>query len=158
MFYMLVVYIDRDSVLSQLQLALAKADSEQLARTIAEDGLSEVQKEKTMLELEVKELMSRHKSEMARKDLHVASVSVQKKKSLCDRIIFIYILTICENIDPIFSMKRSDFWTKNPSFYLQLETSVTSLTKERDQLSMDREELAGKNMALNSGEFLKFQT
>lgn len=52
----------------QLQLALAKADSEQLARSIAEEQLSDVEKEKTMLELEIKELLSRHKSELSKKD------------------------------------------------------------------------------------------
>ncbi|XP_064626393.1 rho-associated protein kinase 2-like isoform X3 [Lineus longissimus] len=66
----------RDSVLAQLQLALAKADSEQLARTIAEDGLSDVEKEKTMLELEIKELMSRHKSELSKKESHLSSMEV----------------------------------------------------------------------------------
>ncbi|XP_074643969.1 rho-associated protein kinase 2-like [Tubulanus polymorphus] len=59
---------ERDSVLAQLQLALAKADSEHLSRSLAEDSLSEVEKEKTMLELEVKELMSRHKAELHKKE------------------------------------------------------------------------------------------
>ena len=59
---------------SQLQLALAKADSEQLARTIAEEQLSDVEKEKTMLELEIKEILSRHKSELAKKDSVVTMV------------------------------------------------------------------------------------
>jgi len=63
----------RDSLGGQLQLALAKADSEQLARTIAEEQLSDVEKEKTMLELEIKEILSRQKSELSKKD-HVITM------------------------------------------------------------------------------------
>ncbi|WAR23085.1 ROCK2-like protein [Mya arenaria] len=59
---------EQESLGGQLQLAMAKADSEQLARTIAEEQLSDVEKEKTMLELEIKELLSRHKSELGKKD------------------------------------------------------------------------------------------
>lgn len=65
----------RDSLGGQLQLALAKADSEQLARTIAEEQLSDVEKEKTMLELEIKEILSRHKSEISKKDSVISMVS-----------------------------------------------------------------------------------
>uniref|UniRef100_A0A0B7A6X7 non-specific serine/threonine protein kinase n=1 Tax=Arion vulgaris TaxID=1028688 RepID=A0A0B7A6X7_9EUPU len=59
---------EKDSIGAQLQLALAKADSEQLARQIAEEQLSDVEKEKTMLDLEIKEFMSKHKNEMNKKD------------------------------------------------------------------------------------------
>ena len=64
----------RDSLGTQLQLALAKADSEQLARQIAEEQLSDVEKEKTMLELEIKELMSRHKNELNKKEALISAV------------------------------------------------------------------------------------
>ena len=66
----------RDSLAGQLQLALAKADSEQLARTIAEEQLSDVEKEKTMLELEIKEILSRHKSDLGKKDGVITLVSL----------------------------------------------------------------------------------
>ena len=65
----------RDSLAGQLQLALAKADSEQLARTIAEEQLSDVEKEKTMLELEIKEILSRHKSDIGKKEGVISLVS-----------------------------------------------------------------------------------
>lgn len=65
----------RDSIAAQLQLAVAKADSEQLARSIAEEQLSDVEKEKTMLELELKEAMSRLKSDITKKDMTISSVS-----------------------------------------------------------------------------------
>ena len=58
-----------------MQLALAKADSEQLARTIAEEQLSDVEKEKTMLELEIKEILSRHKSDIGKKEGVITLVS-----------------------------------------------------------------------------------
>ena len=66
----------RDSIGAQLQLALAKADSEQLARSIAEEQLSDVEKEKTMLELELKEALSRHRDELNKKDIIVTTVSI----------------------------------------------------------------------------------
>ncbi len=65
----------RDSIGAQLQLALAKADSEQLARSIAEEQLSDVEKEKTMLELELKEALARHRDEVSKKDILVTTVS-----------------------------------------------------------------------------------
>ena len=55
---------------------MAKADSEQLARTIAEEQLSDVEKEKTMLELEIKEILSRHKSDMNKKESVIAMVGL----------------------------------------------------------------------------------
>ena len=69
------VWFDRDSIAAQLQLALAKADSEQLARQIAEEQLSDVEKEKTMLELEIKELMSRFKNDISKKESMISIVS-----------------------------------------------------------------------------------
>lgn len=65
----------RDSIAAQLQLALTKADSELLARTIAEEQLSDVEKEKTMLDLEVKQLMSRHKNDINKKESTISKVS-----------------------------------------------------------------------------------
>lgn len=58
-----------------LQLTAAKSDSEQLARTIAEEKLSEVEKEKTMIELELKEALTRHKSESSKKDITITTVN-----------------------------------------------------------------------------------
>ena len=62
-------------MVAQVQLLHTKADSEALARGIAEEQLSDVEKEKTMLELEIKELMSRHKNEMNKKETMVQAVS-----------------------------------------------------------------------------------
>ena len=45
---------ERSSIAHQLQLSLARADSEALARAIAEETVAELEKEKTMKELEIK--------------------------------------------------------------------------------------------------------
>jgi hypothetical protein len=78
----------RDALAAQLQLLHTKADSETLARGIAEEQLSDVEKEKTMLELEVKELMSRHKNDINKKESQIAQVkcniSTILVKQLCD--------------------------------------------------------------------------
>ncbi|XP_067678854.1 rho-associated protein kinase 2-like [Haliotis asinina] len=71
--------VEKDHCLAQLQLAMTKADSEQLARTIAEEQLSDVEKEKTMLELEIKELMSRHKSELNKKEFNLSQIEESKR-------------------------------------------------------------------------------
>lgn len=55
---------------------MAKADSENLARSIAEEQLTDVEKEKTVLELEIKELMNRHKTEISKKEHLIQIVSI----------------------------------------------------------------------------------
>ncbi|XP_065062554.1 rho-associated protein kinase 1-like [Rhopilema esculentum] len=65
---------DRDSLSAQLELAMAKAESEELARQIAEEQISDLEKEKTMLELEVKELIARHKTELQDKTVKVTQL------------------------------------------------------------------------------------
>lgn len=55
---------ERDSLSAQLELALAKAESEELARSIAEEQISDLEKEKTILDLEVKDLVARHKADI----------------------------------------------------------------------------------------------
>lgn len=66
----------RDSLAAQLEITLTKADSEQLARSIAEEQYSDLEKEKIMKELEIKEMMARHKQELSEKDTTIASVSL----------------------------------------------------------------------------------
>ncbi|XP_023558155.1 rho-associated protein kinase 2 isoform X1 [Octodon degus] len=65
---------ERDSLAAQLEITLTKADSEQLARSIAEEQYSDLEKEKIMKELEIKEMMARHKQELAEKDATIASL------------------------------------------------------------------------------------
>ncbi|XP_060042548.1 rho-associated protein kinase 2 isoform X3 [Erinaceus europaeus] len=65
---------ERDSLAAQLEITLTKADSEQLARSIAEEQYSDLEKEKIMKELEIKEMMARHRQELTEKDATIASL------------------------------------------------------------------------------------
>lgn len=65
----------RDSLAAQLEITLTKADSEQLARSIAEEQYSDLEKEKIMKELELKDMMARHCQELNEKDITISSVS-----------------------------------------------------------------------------------
>ena len=71
---------ERDSIAAQLQLAIAKSDSETLARSITEEQLSDVEKEKTILELELKEAMTRHKADLQKKNICVSNLEDSNKK------------------------------------------------------------------------------
>ena len=53
----------------QLQLSLARADSEALARAIAEETVAELEKEKTMKELEIKDIVARHRADLINKEV-----------------------------------------------------------------------------------------
>ena len=53
---------------------MTKADSEQLARSIAEEQYSDLEKEKIMKELEIKDMMARHKQELGDKEATISSV------------------------------------------------------------------------------------
>lgn len=59
---------ERGSLVHQLQIALARADSEALARSIAEETVADLEKEKTMKELELKDLLAKHRTELSNKD------------------------------------------------------------------------------------------
>uniref|UniRef100_A0A8C5AE38 non-specific serine/threonine protein kinase n=1 Tax=Gadus morhua TaxID=8049 RepID=A0A8C5AE38_GADMO len=63
----------QDSLAAQLEITLTKADSEQLARSIAEEQYSDLEKEKIMKELELKEMMARHRQELGEKDVTIGS-------------------------------------------------------------------------------------
>lgn len=71
---MFVLYFNRNSISHQCQLAIAQADSESLARSIAEETISDLEKERTIKELELKDLMSRHRAELSNKDTIIANV------------------------------------------------------------------------------------
>lgn len=70
----------RESLTSQLEVSLTKADSEQLARSIAEEQYSDLEKEKIMKELEIKDMMARHKQELGDKEATISSVRRHQKK------------------------------------------------------------------------------
>lgn len=59
---------ERGSLAHQLQIALARADTEALARSIAEETIVDLEKEKTMKELELKDLLAKHRADIAARD------------------------------------------------------------------------------------------
>lgn len=65
---------ERGSLVHQLQIALARADSEALARSIAEETVADLEKEKTMKELELKDLLSKHRTELSTKEGNLNSL------------------------------------------------------------------------------------
>ncbi|XP_030054718.1 rho-associated protein kinase 2 [Microcaecilia unicolor] len=75
---------ERDSLAAQLEITLTKADSEQLARSIAEEQYSDLEKEKIMKELEIKEMMARHKQELTEKDTTIGSLEEANRTLTCD--------------------------------------------------------------------------
>ncbi|XP_015914615.1 rho-associated protein kinase 2 [Parasteatoda tepidariorum] len=64
---------ERNNLSHQLQLAMARADSESLARSIAEETIADLEKERAIKEIELKELMSRHWSDLSNKDSLLSS-------------------------------------------------------------------------------------
>lgn len=78
---------ERGSLVHQLQIALARADSEALARSIAEETVADLEKEKTIKELEIKDLISKHRNELSTKEsalimLREAEADITKKLNM----------------------------------------------------------------------------
>lgn len=76
------VCLCRDSLAAQLEVSLTKADSEHLARSIAEEQYSDLEKEKIMKELEIKDMMARHRQELSDKDNTISSVRRRQRYTL----------------------------------------------------------------------------
>lgn len=75
---------ERESLLHQLQIALARADSEALARSIAEETVADLEKERTIKELEIKDIKAKHRNDLSAKDsalltLREAEAEITKK-------------------------------------------------------------------------------
>ncbi|XP_042358929.1 rho-associated protein kinase 2-like isoform X2 [Plectropomus leopardus] len=75
---------ERDSLTAQLEASLTKADSEQLARSIAEEQYSDLEKEKIMKELEIKDMMARHKQELSDKEATISSLEESNRTLTVD--------------------------------------------------------------------------
>uniref|UniRef100_A0A8D3CZ72 non-specific serine/threonine protein kinase n=1 Tax=Scophthalmus maximus TaxID=52904 RepID=A0A8D3CZ72_SCOMX len=76
----------RDSMTAQLEASLTKADSEQLARSIAEEQYSDLEKEKIMKELEIKDMMARHKQELGDKESTIIQMYANPEMIACSAI------------------------------------------------------------------------
>ncbi|KAM4600721.1 rho-associated protein kinase 2-like [Polymixia lowei] len=75
---------ERDSLAAQLEVSLTKADSEQLARSIAEEQYSDLEKEKIMKELEIKDMMARHKQDLGDKEATISSLEESNRTLTVD--------------------------------------------------------------------------
>ncbi|XP_041832603.1 rho-associated protein kinase 2-like [Melanotaenia boesemani] len=75
---------ERDSLAAQLETSLTKADSEHLARSIAEEQYSLLEKEKIMRELEIKDMMARHKQELNDKEATITSLEESNRTLTVD--------------------------------------------------------------------------
>ncbi|XP_037977212.2 rho-associated protein kinase 2 isoform X2 [Plutella xylostella] len=73
---------ERAGLLHQLQLAIARADSEAIARSIAEETVAELEKEKTMKELEYRDAVSSHRAELAARDALVQGLRDRDHENL----------------------------------------------------------------------------
>uniref|UniRef100_A0A3Q3VPA7 non-specific serine/threonine protein kinase n=1 Tax=Mola mola TaxID=94237 RepID=A0A3Q3VPA7_MOLML len=76
--------LQRYSLTAQLEASLTKADSEQLARSIAEEQYSDLEKEKIMKELEIKDMMARHKQELRDKEATISSLEESNRTLTVD--------------------------------------------------------------------------
>ncbi|TNM94863.1 hypothetical protein fugu_017622 [Takifugu bimaculatus] len=75
---------ERESLTAQLEASLTKVDAEQLARSIAEEQYSDLEKEKIMKELEIKDMMARHKQELGDKEATISSLEESNRTLTVD--------------------------------------------------------------------------
>ncbi|XP_029704971.1 rho-associated protein kinase 2-like isoform X2 [Takifugu rubripes] len=75
---------ERESLTAQLEASLTKVDAEQLARSIAEEQYSDLEKEKIMKELEIKDMMARHKQELGDKESTISSLEESNRTLTVD--------------------------------------------------------------------------
>lgn len=79
---------DKNKLQTQLQEVVARADSEALARRVAEEDIAELEKEKMMIELELKEIGTKHKSDLRNMEMQLASQKDRESDLLqtCDQL------------------------------------------------------------------------
>ncbi|KAM9354534.1 rho-associated protein kinase 2-like [Pholidichthys leucotaenia] len=75
---------ERESLMAKLQESLTKADTEQLARSYAEKQYSNLEKEKIMKELEIKDMMAKHKQELGDKEATISSLEESNRTLTVD--------------------------------------------------------------------------
>uniref|UniRef100_A0A3Q0RXS9 Rho-associated protein kinase 2 n=1 Tax=Amphilophus citrinellus TaxID=61819 RepID=A0A3Q0RXS9_AMPCI len=75
---------DRESLTTQLEESLTKADTEKLARSVVEEQFSSLEKEKIMKELEIKDMMARQKQELSEKEATISSLEESNRTLTVD--------------------------------------------------------------------------
>ncbi|XP_077991876.1 rho-associated protein kinase 2-like isoform X2 [Glandiceps talaboti] len=163
----------RDSLMAQLELTLTKADSEQLARSIAEGQYADLEKEKTMLEMEMEQMKSNHKSEVNEKHNQIAMLEQQyteledKKYQIQSKL---QVMTnekdeinnrlkkaindneaMLENKDDLENMKKEFDKTLAQEKTLKIQ-AINKLAEV-----MNRKDLSGKKNKISQSEFKKIE-
>ncbi|XP_022102582.1 rho-associated protein kinase 2-like isoform X3 [Acanthaster planci] len=130
---------ERDSLSTHLEIALTKADSEQLARSIAEGHCSDLEKEKTMRELEIKENLQRYKKDINEKNNLISQLE-EKQKETEESINQI------NNRMKVASTEKDEIYTKLQNAMQELERLQTdnaniNVLKELHKKQLDSEKL-----------------
>ncbi|XP_071545699.1 rho-associated protein kinase 1 isoform X1 [Panulirus ornatus] len=124
---------ERTSLTHQLQLAVGRADSEALACSIAEETVAELEKEKTVKELEIHDLVSRHTADITEKDTALNAVKERE-------------LELSRSVETLKQEKE------------KLNAQLQSLEEEHKKLTNDRrDELDKLSKQLKQEQLLKMQ-
>nr|XP_055042306.1 rho-associated protein kinase 2-like isoform X6 [Misgurnus anguillicaudatus] len=75
---------ERNSLAVKLEDSLEKADSEQLARIIVEEQYSNLEKEKIMKELKIKDMIAKHRQELSERDNTINSLEESNRMLTMD--------------------------------------------------------------------------
>uniref|UniRef100_A0A668UWE9 Rho-associated protein kinase 2 n=1 Tax=Oreochromis aureus TaxID=47969 RepID=A0A668UWE9_OREAU len=75
---------ERKSLTTRLEESLTKADTEKLARSVVEEQFSNLEKEKIMKELEISDMMMRHKQELSDKEATISSLEESNRTLTVD--------------------------------------------------------------------------
>ncbi|XP_070555597.1 rho-associated protein kinase 2-like isoform X2 [Ptychodera flava] len=156
----------RDSLMAQLELTLTKADSEQLARSIAEGQYADLEKEKTMMEMEMEQLKSNHKSEVNEKNNIIASLE-ESKYQISDKVRLLQAEKdeinnkLKKAIDDNESLmgNKDEIENLKKDYEKQLYQEKTLKTQAINKLAevMNRKDLSGKKNKISQSEFRKIE-
>lgn len=76
----ITIVIFRSTLTHQLELSIARADSEALARRIAEETVADLEKEKAVRELEIRESERRLRSDISSKDIVIMQLKEKENE------------------------------------------------------------------------------
>ncbi|KAJ8033656.1 Rho-associated protein kinase 2 [Holothuria leucospilota] len=125
--------VEKEALAGQLELALTKADSEQLARTLAEEQCSELEKEKTMLTLDLKKTQHRNKTELDEKNNLILQLE-DKTRELEEKV------NQLNNKLTTLESEKTDISNKLNSAKEETE----SLTKDKESLEINKRDMDKK--------------
>ncbi|KAJ8270547.1 hypothetical protein GJAV_G00116200 [Gymnothorax javanicus] len=142
---------ERDTLAARLEASLTMVDSEQLARTVAENQYSQLEKDKIMKELEIKEMKAQHKQELKERDDTISSLEESNRTLTSD------VANLANEKEELSSvlretgeqLKRSMDEQRNikSSFEKQLQTEKTLKTQAVNKLA----EIMNRNNVSSGG-------